>query len=313
MRRRSLMRWARFRIALRSGFALVALAEGGSGMVTAGPPSVAIFVAAILPSSDGASTAGSGAVDGATAAGGGVSGIAATFTSSTAAGVSACATGATGRLGTTLIEMIDGQLDVIAITHRTELQTASRSTSLFDIETGCYERPSVRSVRCDLSSEQEILRTIQTVTSLSENIDYVINAAGDLRFLGSTTDAMMIANDVRQQFELNVLAPTLICSTLFHYHWKQKPVEERRASILLVSSLSGAQAFLDSEQGFYAASKAAISMLAKHMAVEYGRYGISVNALLPNSFPGAVGTRIVASHALKIISERQSGNLFKIG
>lgn len=222
-------------------------------------------------------------------------------------------TGAAGRLGTALIEMIDGQLDVIALTHRTGLQTASRDASVFDVETGHHERSSVRSIRCDLSSEQEIIRTIQTVASLSDSIDYVINAAGDLRFLGSTTDAMMMADDVRRQFELNVLAPTLICSALFHHHWKQTPAEGRHASILLVSSLSGAQTFPDTGQGFYAASKAAVSMLATHMAVEYGSYGISVNALLPNSFPRAVDTRIVASHALKIISEGQSGNLFRIG
>ena len=222
-------------------------------------------------------------------------------------------TGAAGRLGTALIEMIDGQLDVIALTHRTGLQTASRDASVFDVETGHHERSSVRSIRCDLSSEQETISTIQTVASLSDSIDYVINAAGDLRFLGSTTDAMMMADDVRRQLELNVLAPTLICSALFHYHWKQKPVEGRRASILLMSSLSGAQAFLDSGQGFYAASKAAVSMLATHMAAEYGRYGISVNALLPNSFPSIVSTKIVASNALKILSDGQSGSLFKIG
>jgi NAD(P)-dependent dehydrogenase (short-subunit alcohol dehydrogenase family) len=154
---------------------------------------------------------------------------------------------------------------------------------------------------------------MQTITSLVDSIDYVINAAGDLRFLGSTTDAIMIAADIRRQFELNVLAPTLICSALFHHQWKQIPVESRKVSVLLVSSLSGAQPFLGTEQAFYAASKAAINMLATYMASEYGRYGVSVNALLPNSFPGIVDTKVVASHALKIIGEGNTGNLFKIG
>jgi NAD(P)-dependent dehydrogenase (short-subunit alcohol dehydrogenase family) len=222
-------------------------------------------------------------------------------------------TGASGRLGTSLIELIDGQLDVIALIHRTELQTASRNATLFDVEGGQHERPSVRTVRCDLTSEEEITRTMRTITSLVDSIDYVINAAGDLKFLGSTTDAMMIAADVRRQFELNVLAPTLICSALFHHQWKQMPVESRKVSVLLVSSLSGAQPFFGTEQAFYAASKAAINMLTTYMAAEYGRYGISVNALLPNSFPSIVDTKVVASHALKIIGEGNTGNLFKIG
>jgi NAD(P)-dependent dehydrogenase (short-subunit alcohol dehydrogenase family) len=222
-------------------------------------------------------------------------------------------TGASGRLGTSLLELIDGQLDVIALTHRTELQMASRNATLFDVEGGLQKRPSVRTVRCDLTSEDEITRTIRTITSLVDSIDYVINAAGDLRFLGSTMDAMIIAADVRRQFELNVLAPTLICSALFHYQWKQMPVEGRKVSVLLVSSLSGAQPFFGAEQAFYAASKAAINMLATYMAAEYGRYGISVNALLPNSFPNIVDTKVVASHALKIIGEGNTGNLFKLG
>ena len=222
-------------------------------------------------------------------------------------------TGASGRLGTSVIELVNGQLDIIALTHCDGLQTASRNAGLFDVDHGRYERSSVRAVRCDLTSENEVTSTIRVITSLVDSIDYVINAAGDLRFLGSTTDAMMIAADVRKQFELNVLAPTLICSALFHHQWKQIPVKSQKASILLVSSLSGAQAFLGSEQGFYAASKAAINMLATHMASEYGRYGIAVNALLPNSFPSIVDTKVVASHALKIVSEGQSGSLFKLG
>jgi NAD(P)-dependent dehydrogenase (short-subunit alcohol dehydrogenase family) len=222
-------------------------------------------------------------------------------------------TGASGRLGTALIELIDGQLDVIALTHRSGLQTASRNAPLFDVEGGHRDRPSVRTVQCDLTSEDDVTSTIRVVTSLIDGIDYVINAAGDLRFLGSTTDAMMIAADVRRQFELNVVAPTLLCSALFHHQWKHLPIEGRKVSVLLVSSLSGAQPFLGTEQAFYAASKAALNMLATYMAAEYGRYGISVNALLPNNFPGIVDTKVVASHALKIISEGTTGNLFKLG
>src|SRR5882672_8582325 len=86
MRRRSLARAARFRAALRSGFALGVFTDAGCSIVTAGPPSVAILVAAILLSSDGASATGSVTVDAAMVAGG-VSAIAASFTSSVGVGV----------------------------------------------------------------------------------------------------------------------------------------------------------------------------------------------------------------------------------
>jgi NAD(P)-dependent dehydrogenase (short-subunit alcohol dehydrogenase family) len=164
-----------------------------------------------------------------------------------------------------------------------------------------------------LSSQPEIVATMKAVTSLCNRIDYVINAAGDMRFSGDTTDAMMLADDARRQFELHVFAPSLICSALFHFQWKNIHPMEQRASILNISSLSGTQVFQHAGQGFYAASKAAMNMLTLHMAADYGRYGIRVNALVPNSFPSLVNTKVVASHALKILSDGQSGNLLRLG
>src|SRR5258705_11111483 len=91
MRRRSRARWAlRFLTTPRSGLASMVFAAVFSSMMMAGPPSVAIFVAAMLPSGVSLSVAGAAAV-----AGSGVSAIAATFTSSLATGVAASA-GVTG-------------------------------------------------------------------------------------------------------------------------------------------------------------------------------------------------------------------------
>src|SRR5207249_4084919 len=127
------------------------------------------------------------------------------------------------------------------------------------------------------------------------------------------SDALVIAKEARKQFEINLFAPALICSALFHCQWKNVPVREQEVSVLHISSLSGVELFQNCGQGFYAATKAALNMLAMHMASEYGKYGIRVNALAPNSFPSAVSTEIVASNALKILSSDATGQVFKIG
>ena len=80
---------ARFPAALRS-FAS-GLADAGSSIGTAGPPSVAILVAAMLVVAEDTSIAASVGVGAAALAGGGVSVIAASFGSSTGAGAPACA------------------------------------------------------------------------------------------------------------------------------------------------------------------------------------------------------------------------------
>ncbi|MGO4714236.1 SDR family oxidoreductase [Bradyrhizobium sp. 2TAF24] len=167
-------------------------------------------------------------------------------------------------------------------------------------------------MHCDLTNQEQIVRTIRAISGLGAKIHYVINGAGDSRFLGTTTDATIIAEDARRQFELHVFAPAVICSALFQFQWKNIPVREQLASVLNITSLSGVQVFKGTGQGFYAASKAAAHMLTMHMAAEYGRYGVRVNALAPNSFPRIVGTEVVASNALRISNADVTGRIFKI-
>lgn len=222
-------------------------------------------------------------------------------------------TGAAGVLGTELIRLAADQLDIVAVVHKHRLQTASTQAAAFSIDDGRHRNLPVRTVECDLTRQGDIVSTMRAVSSLVERIDYVINAAGDARFLGSMTDAMLVADDARRQFELHVFAPAIICSALFHFQWKNVAVAEQNVSILNVSSVSGSEVFSGLDQGFYAASKAATNMLTTHMAADYAAYGIRVNALSPNSFPSLVKTDIVASNALRILAGDTSGQLFGIG
>jgi NAD(P)-dependent dehydrogenase (short-subunit alcohol dehydrogenase family) len=100
-------------------------------------------------------------------------------------------------------------LTVLAITHRNELANASKGSHVFDVTSDRKAESLVRTLVCDLTSESEIIRTIQFIASFVSSVDYVINAAGDGRFLGPTTDAMMLMADVRKQFDLLVFAPAL--------------------------------------------------------------------------------------------------------
>jgi NAD(P)-dependent dehydrogenase (short-subunit alcohol dehydrogenase family) len=222
-------------------------------------------------------------------------------------------TGASGLLGSELIKMASDQLDIIGILHRRSLRTASDSALSFSVDSGRHENLPVRTVECDLSRQDEIVSAMKMITSLVGNVDFVVNSAGDARFLGSLTDAMFLKDDARRQFEINTFAPVTICSALFHLQWKNVPVNEQRVSILNVSSISGTKVYKKRGQGFYAASKAAANMLTMHMAADFSSYGIRVNALCPNSFPRLVATEVVASNALKILSGDQSGGIFTIG
>lgn len=222
-------------------------------------------------------------------------------------------TGAAGQLGTAIIDLVGGRLDVIAIVHRNSLPSWDVEAAQFDAVSGKHEDRSVKRIVCDLTSQAHTTDVVSAIANLTPTIDFVINAAGDGRFLGPTTDAFVLAEDARRQLDLHVIAPALICSVLFHQKWKNIPVASQHASILHISSLAGAKVFKGSGQGFYAASKAATNMLTMHMAHEYGQYGIKVNALAPNSFPSVVSTNTVATHALRILSGNTTGQVFQVG
>ena len=222
-------------------------------------------------------------------------------------------TGAAGRLGGAILNLLERDAEVIAITHQKPLEFPSLDTDGFDAAAGRHERRAVRVLTCDLTSQANVRATLEAVVGLGHRIDYVVNSAADTRFLGPVTDAMILADQIKRQFELNFLAPALLCSMLFHLQWKNNPIAKQSVSILNISSLSGINVYEDANQGFYASSKAALNMLTLHMASEYGKYGIRVNALAPNSFPENIETAEVAKAAIGILAGNFTGKIAKIG
>jgi NAD(P)-dependent dehydrogenase (short-subunit alcohol dehydrogenase family) len=154
---------------------------------------------------------------------------------------------------------------------------------------------------------------VRNLASLGVHIDHLLHAAADLRFLGPISDSMLYAIEARRQLDVNVIAPAVLCSALFQYHWKNVPVAEQQASVVLVSSLSGTSVFPDTGQAIYAASKAALNALTLHMAAEFGSYGIRVNGLGPNAFPAIIKTEIVAKAALRLLKEPTTGKIYNLG
>lgn len=89
---------------------------------------------------------------------------------------------------------------------------------------------------------------------------------------------------------------------------------ERAGCILLVSSISGIEAFPMPDYG-YTAAKAALNAFAKKLAVIEGSHGIRANALLPGSteFPGG-GWEMMREHQPEIYAmARQSVPAGRLG
>ena len=69
-----------------------------------------------------------------------------------------------------------------------------------------------------------------------------------------------------------------------------------------MSSLSASRVY-PGGQAVYAASKAVLNQLTRHLAAEFGVLGVRVNALAPNNFPSVVRTESVASAIARLDGE----------
>jgi NAD(P)-dependent dehydrogenase (short-subunit alcohol dehydrogenase family) len=113
-------------------------------------------------------------------------------------------------------------------------------------------------------------------------------------------DCNRVIESASAQFQINVIAPlqlAVLCAQRFWCGRKASNLEENR-NIINVSSIAGTNVYSGVGQSVYAASKAALDHMTRHMAVEFREIGIRVNALAPNSFPRIIPTARVVE-ALK--------------
>jgi NAD(P)-dependent dehydrogenase (short-subunit alcohol dehydrogenase family) len=138
-------------------------------------------------------------------------------------------------------------------------------------------------LRADLSRPDEARRIVPFTVETFGQLDYAFNNAGisgDNRLLIDQTE-----ENFDRVFAVNVKALFL----LLQEEVKQMLAQGRGGSIVNASSVGG---FLATPTaGPYVASKHAVLGLTKTAAVEYGRYGIRVNAVSP----GAVRTEMLLS------------------
>jgi NAD(P)-dependent dehydrogenase (short-subunit alcohol dehydrogenase family) len=129
----------------------------------------------------------------------------------------------------------------------------------------------MRFMGADLSSEDERKALVDFVATVGGGLDILVNNAGMMRF-GRIEDIDEEA--VREMMEINFIAPLCLTRDVL-------PLMRARGggSIVNISSISGIRPFAGS--GAYCASKAALVMLSRVMALENAKDAIRVNAICP--------------------------------
>jgi NAD(P)-dependent dehydrogenase (short-subunit alcohol dehydrogenase family) len=131
----------------------------------------------------------------------------------------------------------------------------------------------------DVSSSEGAQRIVDTALGTFGRLDVVINNAGILR------DGMLVNLD-EDAWDIVVrvnLKGTFLVTRAAARYWRAESKDGRpvRAAVVNTSSESGV--FGNPGQANYAAAKAAVASLTQVGAKELGRYGVRVNAILPQA------------------------------
>lgn len=149
-----------------------------------------------------------------------------------------------------------------------------KQTSEFDeliIEAEKKFGTKIKAFYADFSNEEDVKRAAKEIIQEKVPIDGLVNNIGVAYPLNSL--AMTKMEHIRNTFEIN-----LFSQMFFTQQISRNMMKNKSGSVVFISSSAAFDGGANIE---YSASKAAIIGEVKRLAVEYGPYGIRVNAIAP--------------------------------
>lgn len=142
-----------------------------------------------------------------------------------------------------------------------------------------------RAVRCDVTSRDDVEAAVAFAVEPSSRLDVLVTCAGIIRdnLLHKLTD------DDWESVIATHLGGTFLAAQAAQKHM----VEQKSGSMVLISSTS---ALGNRGQTNYSAAKAGIQGMTKTLALELGRFGITVNCVAP----GFIATAMTEQTAARI-------------
>ncbi len=136
---------------------------------------------------------------------------------------------------------------------------------------------------CDVNDRESLKGLLSAVVEKFGAVDILVNSAGRIKRV-PTLD--MADEDWNAILETN-LTGTLKACQVFGRHM----VERKYGRIVNIASLNSYVALY--EVAAYAASKAAVASLTRSLAIEFAKYNVCVNALVPGIFRTALNSGLL--------------------
>jgi meso-butanediol dehydrogenase / (S,S)-butanediol dehydrogenase / diacetyl reductase len=150
----------------------------------------------------------------------------------------------------------------------------------------------VRALQVDVTSDGSVAAMVADVASVNGRVDVLFTSAGFLS-AGSVTDASL--DDWHRTLAVNVTG-TFLCAR----HVVPVMVAGGGGSIVVMSSTAGLVA--EPDIAAYCASKGAVLMLGRQMAIDYARQGIRVNVICPGWIDTPFNDPVIARSGPEAVS-----------
>lgn len=203
----------------------------------------------------------------------------------------AVVTGASSDLGASIVKhlVLEGANVVLIGRNLNSLEKARKESG--------NDKATV-SISCDITDESQVLQAVNQIVEKYGKIDILVNSAGALN--DPIHFHEMSEADITNLINVNILGVFRMTKAVL-----QKMVDSNSGVIVNIGSISSERAIPKVHLAVYSATKAAISMFTKSIAVEYARKNIRCNCINPGIInSGMIKPYLEDPGARKVLEER---------
>ena len=157
---------------------------------------------------------------------------------------------------------------------------------------------STASMSCDLTNESQVMQTVTQIINTYGKIDILVNNAGAIN--DPVHFHEMADTEIKKLIDINLFG-------VFHMtkFVLKKMSDDKKGVIINIGSISSERAIPRVHLAAYSATKAAITMFTKSIAVEYARKNIRCNGVNPGIInSGMIKPYLDDPQARKVLEER---------
>ncbi|MEE8180917.1 MAG: SDR family oxidoreductase [Nitrosopumilaceae archaeon] len=157
---------------------------------------------------------------------------------------------------------------------------------------------STVSITCDLTDESQVSQAVNQIMDTYGKIDILVNSAGAINDPVHFHD--MKDSEIKKLIDINLLGAFHMTKAVL-----SKMSDVKSGAIVNIGSISSERAIPRVHLAVYSATKAAISMFTKSIAIEYARKNIRCNCVNPGIInSGMIKPYLDDPQARKVLEER---------